>query len=428
MCTSHHPSMAQPLISRDAHRFCSITLIIASSLVARMILSFIRQLLRRGTPCECDTTQLNTVGVTHSAKEASSYNRTETVTAQPLTGTPNEHVRVDVTVRVFDSPNQRLESQHYTSNAHTTPTLQQQPAPSQLALANQPPPNEARDQPHENVRIPIDEPHGRKATHTFAVSEPRAHKMQPQEPTSGNTEWDVWPDGHIVRTYSHEDAKRPEVNDFHVHWACEGVGAPRKQHKGSLDALQWQDGVRSRRRCHGVIICTNHESKGGSCAIVIRPTTTKKLITRQLETTCSCGAMLVHNNCGIIYDLFKFAGGDELLKIWEVELDILCATGASHSTARETRSGRAFNAYMTLGRSSAGTCQSVKTISTSLVGSLSEYRCEGGFKIVEGGTTTLVEKRTVEERGKANKECACRGMRVGTTHLGGLRAQDQDKN
>ncbi|KAG2140158.1 hypothetical protein DEU56DRAFT_735326 [Suillus clintonianus] len=212
-----------------------------------------------------------------------------------------------VTVRVFDTQNQRLESQHYTSNAHTTPTVQQPPAPSQLALANQPPPNEARDQPHGNVRFPIDEPHGRKATHTFAVSEPRAPKPQPQVPTSGNTEWDVWPDGHIVRTYSHEDAKRPEVNNFHVHWACEGVGAPR--HKGSLDALQWQDGVRSRRRCHGVIICTNHESKGGSCAIVIRPTTTKKLITRQLETTCSCGAMLVHNHCGIIYDLFKFAGG-----------------------------------------------------------------------------------------------------------------------
>ncbi|KAG2125803.1 hypothetical protein DEU56DRAFT_823857, partial [Suillus clintonianus] len=321
MCTSHHPSMAQPLISRDGHRSlqyhayhcilsetrCLPECCCYTALVVRMILSFIRQLFRRGTPCERDTTQPNTTGVTHSAKEASGCNRTETVTAQSLTDTPNEHVRVDVTVRVFDTQNQRLESQHYTSNAHTTPTVQKPPAPSQLALANQPPPNEARDQPHGNVRFPIDEPHGRKATHTFAVSEPRAPKPQPQVPTSGNTEWDVWPDGHIVRTYSHEDAKRPEVNNFHVHWACEGVGAPR--HKGSLDALQWQDGVRSRRRCHGVIICTNHESKGGSCAIVIRPTTTKKLITRQLETTCSCGAMLVHNHCGIIYDLFKFAGG-----------------------------------------------------------------------------------------------------------------------
>ncbi|KAG1785630.1 uncharacterized protein HD556DRAFT_1249549, partial [Suillus plorans] len=121
-------------------------------------------------------------------------------------------------------------------------------------------------------------------------------------------EWDVWPDGHITRIYSRKDAKRPEVNDFHVHWACEGLGAPRKQHRGSLDALEWQEGVRTtRRRCNGVIVCANHESKGGSCAIVVRPTTTKKLIARQLEASCSCGAILVHNNCGIIYDLFKFS-------------------------------------------------------------------------------------------------------------------------
>ncbi|KAG1784930.1 uncharacterized protein HD556DRAFT_1461094 [Suillus plorans] len=105
-------------------------------------------------------------------------------------------------------------------------------------------------------------------------------------PTSGDIEWDVWPDGHITRIYSHEDAKRPEVNDFHIHWACEGLGAPRKQHRGSLDALEWQEGVRTtHRRCNlnGGIVCANHESKGGLCAIVIRPTTTKKLIAKQLE-------------------------------------------------------------------------------------------------------------------------------------------------
>lgn len=139
----------------------------------------------------------------------------------------------------------------------------------------------------------------------------RAHEApaataQPQA-RSADIEWDVWPNGHIVKIYSHEDAKRPEINDFQVHWACEGVGAPRKQ--GSLDALEWRDGVRTRRRCNGVIVCTNHESKGGSCAIVIRPNTTKKLIAKQLEATCGCGATLVHSNCSTIHDIFKFSGG-----------------------------------------------------------------------------------------------------------------------
>ncbi|KAG1853085.1 hypothetical protein F4604DRAFT_2044538 [Suillus subluteus] len=231
-----------------------------------------------------------------------------------------------VSVHVFNSENPRHHSQHYTSDVHTTPALQHLPVPPQPALASRLPPNEARDQPRKNLPIPaqvssstmrmVDEPPQKPPARASVVhqpqvpqTQPQVPKTQPQVPTSGDIEWDVWPDGHIVRVYSCEESKRPEVNDFHVHWACEGVGAPHKQHRGSLDALEWQDGVRTRRRCNGVIVCANHESKGGSCAIIIRPTTTKKLIAKQLETSCSCGAMLVHTNCGIIYDLFKFSDG-----------------------------------------------------------------------------------------------------------------------
>ncbi|KAG1794446.1 uncharacterized protein HD556DRAFT_1308143 [Suillus plorans] len=270
-------------------------------------------------------------------KKISGFSHTETVTTQPRTATPNEHFRVDVSVRVFESEHH---SQHYTSGVHTTPPLQHPPVTSQqytldvhptpplqhppappqptldvhptLPLQHPPAPPQppVRDQPYTNWPIPsqvsnsttrmIDEPPRQNLQKPPATSidstDPTARTSavhQPQAPTGGDIEWDVWPDGHITRIYSCEDAKRPEVNDFHVHWACEG--------------LEWQEGVCTRRHCNGVIVCANHESKGGSCAIVVRPTTTKKLIAKQLKASCSCGAMLVHNNCGIIYDLFKFS-------------------------------------------------------------------------------------------------------------------------
>ncbi|KAG1807180.1 hypothetical protein EV424DRAFT_1647094 [Suillus variegatus] len=298
--------------------------------------SFISDLFQPRSPCKCDASQLDTAGVSHSPPQVKkSFSHTETVTTQPRTATPNEHFRVDVSVRVFESEHH---SQHYTSGVHTTPPLQHPPVTSQPAsqqyildvhptppLQHPPaPPQPVRDQPRTNSPIPsqvssstthmIDEPPRQNLQKPPATSidstDPTARASavyQPQAPTSGDIEWNVWPDGHITRIYSREDAKRPEVNDFQVHWACEGLGAPRKQHRGSLDALEWQQGVRTRRRCNGVIVCANHESKGGSCAIVVRPTTTKKLIAKQLEASCSCGAMLVHNNCGIIYDLFKFS-------------------------------------------------------------------------------------------------------------------------
>ncbi|KAG1843234.1 hypothetical protein C8R48DRAFT_837816 [Suillus tomentosus] len=230
-----------------------------------------------------------------------SFSHTETVTTQPRTATPNEHFRVDVSARVFESEHH---SQHYTSGVHTTPPLQHPPVTSQPAsqqyildvhptppLQHPPaPPQPVQDQPHKIWPIPaqvsssttrtIDEPPRQNlqkspatsidstdsTARASAVHQPHALKTQTQAPTSGDIEWDVWPDGPITRIYSREDAKRPEVNDFHVHWACEGLGAPRKQHRGSLDALEWQEGVRTRRRCNGVIVCANHESKGGSCA------------------------------------------------------------------------------------------------------------------------------------------------------------------
>ncbi|KAG2076572.1 hypothetical protein BDR04DRAFT_1149014 [Suillus decipiens] len=272
-------------------------------------------------PCKCDATHLDTAGVPHSpsqVKEAPSFSHTETVTTQPHTGTLNEHVHVDDSVCVFESENPRHHSQQYTSSVHTTPPLQphqpvsqqpsvqptpplqyqlasQQPsAPPTLPLQHQPAPCIIVEPPRQN---PTKKPPApciipTNPTACPSVCESQATKTQPMAPTSGNIKWDVWPDGDIVQIYSHEDAKQPEINDVHVYWACEGVGAPRKHHRGSLDASEWQDG-------------------GGSCAIIVCPTTTKKLIAKQLDAACSCSAMLIHNNCGIIYDLFRFSGGAE---------------------------------------------------------------------------------------------------------------------
>ncbi|KAG1857505.1 hypothetical protein F4604DRAFT_2039446 [Suillus subluteus] len=128
-----------------------------------------------------------------------------TTTAQPRTDTPNEHVRVDVSVHVFDSENPRHHSQHYTSDVHTTPALQHLPAPLQPALASRLPPNEVRDQPRKKLPIPaqvsssttrmVDEPPQKPPARASVVHQPQVPKTQPQVPTSGDIEWDVWPDG-----------------------------------------------------------------------------------------------------------------------------------------------------------------------------------------------------------------------------------------
>ncbi|KAG1779855.1 hypothetical protein EV702DRAFT_1194602 [Suillus placidus] len=79
-------------------------------------------------------------------KEASRFSHTETTTSQPYTGTPNEHVRVDVSVHVFESQNQRHHSQHHISNAPTAP-----PAPPfQHPLALSQPTLPSHPQPEQN--------------------------------------------------------------------------------------------------------------------------------------------------------------------------------------------------------------------------------------------------------------------------------------
>ncbi|KAJ7271324.1 hypothetical protein B0H12DRAFT_989783, partial [Mycena haematopus] len=66
------------------------------------------------------------------------------------------------------------------------------------------------------------------------------------------SEWDGWPDGDFTRDFSLEFAQAHD--NLRVHWACEILGGASG---GSVHAETWKDGKVTRRKCQGIIECTN---------------------------------------------------------------------------------------------------------------------------------------------------------------------------
>ncbi|KAJ7658759.1 hypothetical protein DFH06DRAFT_442939 [Mycena polygramma] len=117
---------------------------------------------------------------------------------------------------------------------------------------------------------------------------------------SSDIEWDGWPDGDFTRLFPLEYVEAN--NNLHVHWACQTLGGSTSG--GSAHADTWQEGKVTRRRCWGVIECTNRR-----CPIVVRPQSRKTGIDKQLSVECSCGSELIHHPCDVTSILHTFNGG-----------------------------------------------------------------------------------------------------------------------
>ena len=76
-------------------------------------------------------------------------------------------------------------------------------------------------------------------------------------------DWDGWPNGPFERDFTLQEFK--QTGNLSVHWAVTVSGGDRK---GDEDALVWQRGKRSTRKCLGVIECDNP-----MCAIITHPQT-----------------------------------------------------------------------------------------------------------------------------------------------------------
>ncbi|KAJ6462670.1 hypothetical protein C8R47DRAFT_1239841, partial [Mycena vitilis] len=113
-------------------------------------------------------------------------------------------------------------------------------------------------------------------------------------------EWDGWPDGDFSRLFSLEEAEA--CDNLRVHWASEPLSGG--SGGGSAQADTWPEGKITRRKCQGVIACTNP-----SCDILIRPQTRAAGIRKQLAEPCSCGHALTHERCGIVSVLHTFKHG-----------------------------------------------------------------------------------------------------------------------
>ncbi|KAJ7168037.1 hypothetical protein C8R46DRAFT_852394, partial [Mycena filopes] len=112
-------------------------------------------------------------------------------------------------------------------------------------------------------------------------------------------EWDGWPDGDFACHFSPDFVETHD--NLRVHWACETLGG---SGAGSVQADTWQEGKVTRRKCRGIIECTDR-----TCTIIVRPQTRTRGIQKQLSEPCSCGSPLIHQPCDVISTLNTFNNG-----------------------------------------------------------------------------------------------------------------------
>lgn len=115
----------------------------------------------------------------------------------------------------------------------------------------------------------------------------------------GANNWDGWSDGTFEQDFTFQEFEN--TGNLTVHWAMTTSGGDRK---GDDDALVWQRGKKSTRKCLGVIECDNP-----MCAIITRPQTKSQQIDNQLRRPCKCGAVLFCQRCDVISNLWKWSGG-----------------------------------------------------------------------------------------------------------------------
>lgn len=116
---------------------------------------------------------------------------------------------------------------------------------------------------------------------------------------TGTEDWDGWPNGTFERDFTFQEFE--QTGNLSVHWAVAVNGGDRK---GDEDALVWQRGKRSTRKCLGVIECDNP-----MCAIITRPQTKSQRIDNQLRRPCKCGAVLSRQRCNVVSYIWKWSEG-----------------------------------------------------------------------------------------------------------------------
>ncbi|KAJ7572400.1 hypothetical protein C8J56DRAFT_1068918 [Mycena floridula] len=137
-----------------------------------------------------------------------------------------------------------------------------------------------RDHAAAHYTMPVHQP----PSHHIPVPEPTTvHPIDPrpvpdpiQEPGAlpESLLWNPWADGNWSRNYT-----KPEVDQsksLMEHWANESGSGDRR---GKVDATQWQQGRRTRRKCLGIMQC---EAEPEQCDVITRPQTTKDSRLRQL--------------------------------------------------------------------------------------------------------------------------------------------------
>ncbi|KAF5371934.1 hypothetical protein D9757_011489 [Collybiopsis confluens] len=101
--------------------------------------------------------------------------------------------------------------------------------------------------------------------------------------------WNGWPSGKFAFNLSHEEYHN--TKNLQVHWATRNIGGDRK---GSRNSLTLDGGKMSHKDCLGIMHCENP-----TCSIITRPFVKSNADRKhQLETPCSCGAVLQYFPCG----------------------------------------------------------------------------------------------------------------------------------
>jgi hypothetical protein len=113
------------------------------------------------------------------------------------------------------------------------------------------------------------------------------------------TFWDGWPDGEFERDFTWQEMA--DTKDLMVHWAYRLKGGDRK---GDIFGDTWPEGKHMKRWCLGTIVCDNEE-----CETMVRPQTKPEGISKQLLSKCQCGALLRHDECGLVSELWKYKDG-----------------------------------------------------------------------------------------------------------------------
>jgi hypothetical protein len=116
--------------------------------------------------------------------------------------------------------------------------------------------------------------------------------------SSQNDEWDYWPDGNFERLMSAEQVSA--AGRLMVHWSYTVLGGL----PGDKTSPNWRDGLVTRRKCNGVIRCSNP-----TCTMIVRPQTRRSGINKQLRENCSCSSSLIEMPCGIVSRLYQFKEG-----------------------------------------------------------------------------------------------------------------------